>query len=170
MIEKTIINVSNEIFIPKVVETIRKGKNVQIPLKGFSMNPWLVGGRDTALLGSVDKKLKVGDIVLAELRPSLYALHRIYRINGDKIQLYGDGNYRPDPVIDRSKVLASAVGFYRKGANKLQTPEYLPFRIYSSLWRMPLIMRRVILAIYRRLIVYPKYSPKGDNIKTNNKS
>ena len=48
------------------------------------MRPFLENNRDKAILRKPDK-LKKGDVVLAEISPQNYALHRIIKIIGENI-------------------------------------------------------------------------------------
>ena len=63
------IKVPNAIFLPKVIDYLKDGHTVTLPLNGYSMRPFLENGRDKALLSyAADKdKLNVGDPVLAGL-------------------------------------------------------------------------------------------------------
>lgn len=134
-----------------VLGYIKEGHNVILPLRGWSMRPFLEHERDRALLSKANCVNK-GDIVLAEVAPDHFVLHRIVKIDGDRVTLLGDGNLKPEhcKVTD---IRAKAIGFYRKGREQLDRPEQLKWRIYSSFWmHQPLLLRRCLLYIYRRLI------------------
>lgn len=152
-----VLNVNNAEFLPKVVALTKMGKNVRISLKGFSMNPYLVGGRDNALLAKPTGREKEGDIVLVQLSPGHYALHRLLWINDNKARTIGDGNLMPDPIIDISQIEAIAIGFYRKGSDELESVTSWKFRTYSVIWTKLRPIRRWLLAFYRRLIMNKKY-------------
>lgn len=152
------MQLQNDVFIPMVIELCRKqGKNGTIPLKGFSMNPWLVGGRDYASISVDILDIKKNDVVLAEIQPGSYALHRVTNVDGDKIQMRGDGNLSFDPIITRKEIRAVATGFFRNG-NKTMTsvndPHYL---LYVRFWNSLTPFRRILLALYRHLIMPPVY-------------
>ena len=139
---------SNEILIPKVAEDIQKGYTVTLPLRGFSMRPYLEDGRDKALLTPVTSELRIGDVVLAEISSKRWALHRIVRISGDDITLYGDGNFSPEH-IKRSDVIAIAAGFYRKDSKVLSRCDSLLYRLYWYVWLRLRPVRRYLLLIWR---------------------
>ena len=61
---KQTITFNNADFLPEVLRLIGEGHTVTLPLKGFSMRPFLEDGRDKALLTKVSKP-NVGDPVLA---------------------------------------------------------------------------------------------------------
>lgn len=142
---------NNAEFLPHVIALANEGHDVTIPLRGFSMRPFLEDGRDLAILCKIDRPLKIGDIVLAELSPGRYALHRIYRLNKTHVQMLGDGNLSPDPVIKHEDVKVLVKAFLRKGS---KNPDYVDgkkFQRYSKIWMKVTPVRRWLLAIWRRL-------------------
>lgn len=151
------LEVNNAEFLPHVFALVNQGKHVTIPLKGFSMNPWLVGGRDKAVLVRIDHPIEVNDVVLAELSPGRYALHRVLHVDENRIQMLGDGNLTPDPVIPLSAVKAKVLGVYRKGCGQLQTMDNHAYIIYYKWWMRFRPVRRWLLAFYRHLIMPKKY-------------
>lgn len=152
------MQIPNEILIPQVAELVKKGHTVTLPLKGFSMRPYLEDQRDKALLTSVPLYLNVGDVILAEIAPKRYALHRIVDIKGDIITMYGDGNFSPE-YIERQDVLALAIGFYRKGRTRLDSVESLKYRLYWHMWVRLRPVRRYLL-LFWKLKTYPKATLK----------
>ena len=134
---------ANALLLPQVVSMLEEGHTVTLPLRGFSMRPFLEDGRDKALLRKPER-INVGDAVLAEIAPKHYVLHRIVDIQGDKVTLRGDGNIN----VERcrlSNVKATAVGFYRKGRKKLDSTSGRKWRIYSWVWTRLLPLRRYLL-------------------------
>ena len=138
----------NEIIIPQVAEYIRSGHTVTLPLRGYSMRPYLEDGRDKALLSKPSSELKTGDVILAEIAPQRYALHRIVHISGDDITMYGDGNFSPE-YIRRDDVLAVATGFYRKGSEHLTPVDNFWYKCYWHIWLRLRPLRYPLLLIYR---------------------
>lgn len=140
----------NDQFIPFVIEELRsaRGKTVTLPLSGYSMRPFLENGRDKALLvGSGE--VKVGDAVLAEVAQGCYVLHRVVRIEGDRVTLRGDGNLACEYCLLRD-VKAKALGFYRKGRTTLDSTQGMKWRVYSWWWMRLLPIRRYLL-----FLMYP---------------
>lgn len=146
-----VLQMNNAEFLPYVVELANSGHEVTIPLRGVSMRPYLEDRRDNAILVSVTSPLKVGDVVLAEIFPGQFVLHRIMEIKGDKVELQGDGNLIADGLFPYSCVKLIAKGFYRKGSNKFSPVEGRYFRVYSWSWMRLKPMRRYLLAAWRRL-------------------
>lgn len=135
----------NEIFIPEIARLVAEGKQVMFTPTGVSMRPYIEGGRDNVTLARpVD--LHVGDIVLAEIQPQHYVLHRIYQLQGDEVVLMGDGNLRGEEHCMQSHVLAKVTAIHTpKGTNKPVTKAWL--------WRHMLPLRRILLKIYRHTCI-----------------
>lgn len=149
----------NDVLIPKVVEFIGKGHTVTLPLRGYSMRPFLEDGRDKAVLDRVDSgSLHRGDVVLALLHTDKlavapkYVIHRIIEISGNDITLLGDGNLTTEHCT-RNDIQAIVTGFYRKGRCGLYSVKSAKWRIYSWLWMILRPVRRYLLAFHRRVIL-----------------
>ena len=141
---------ANEFLIPEVISMLNEGHSVTLGLRGYSMRPFLEDRRDKALLYKPDK-ISVGDVVLAEISPKRYALHRIVRIQGDCITLRGDGNINVEQC-SRADIHGIAEGFYRKGSDRLDSTTGRKWRIYSFVWTRLLPIRRYLLFAYRKLL------------------
>lgn len=78
---------------------------------GGSMFPLIRVNRDKVMLVSVQpEEIKVGDIVLfpGHFQTANYCLHRVYNLDGDRVQTFGDGNPKPDGWFPRSRILGKA--------------------------------------------------------------
>lgn len=139
----------NAVIIPEIIRIINEGHTVTLPLKGYSMRPFLEDRRDKALL-TMPGNIRVGDPVLAEVGPQHYVLHRIVKIDGDDIVLLGDGNLANE-YCKKSDVKCAVLGFYRKRRTKLDRTDGTKWRLYSFLWMRLLPIRRYLLAFYRRI-------------------
>ena len=135
----------NEQFLAFVVDELQTvpGKTVTLPLLGRSMRPFLEDGRDKASLIATTS-VNVGDAVLAEISKGHYVLHRVVGINGNNVTLRGDGNLNCEHCR-LSDVKATALGFYRKGRDTLDSTSGRKWRIYSWLWMRLLPVRRYLL-------------------------
>ena len=115
------------------------------------MRPFLDNGRDEVILEAPDReKLKPGDVVLAEIAPQIYVLHRLIHRNGDCLTLKGDGNSYGTETCKVNDVIAIAIGFLRKGRTTPDLVTEKKWQIYSALWMRLDPIRRWLLAIYRR--------------------
>lgn len=135
---------ANEVFLPQVVEILAEGHTVTLSLRGRSMRPFLEDGRDKALLEAVKEPPRVGDPVLAEISKGHFVLHRIVKIEGERVTLRGDGNLGTENCrIEDIRALATA--FFRKGRNEPDRVKDLKWRIYSWWWMRLLPIRRYLL-------------------------
>lgn len=141
------IKVANNRFLPEVIRMIGNGHSVTIPLKGYSMRPFLEDDRDKAILSEV-KILNVGDVVLAEISHGTYVLHRIISMDSEKAILRGDGNIACEHCR-LENIKAVAIGFYRKGSCKPCLTSSMKWKIYSWIWTRLYPIRRYLLFIYR---------------------
>ena len=137
------IQMANAVLLPEVVRLLEEGHTVTLPLRGYSMRPFLENGRDKALLRKPES-INVGDAVLAEIAPKHFVLHRIVSIKGDHVTLRGDGNLGVEHCR-LGDVKATAVGFYRKGREQLDSTDGRKWRIYSWGWTRLLPLRRYLL-------------------------
>lgn len=142
------VQMPNDVFLPFVVEQLKGGHTVTLPLRGRSMRPFLEDGRDKALLESCNEP-RVGDAVLAEISQGHFVLHRIIRIKGQNVTLRGDGNLSEEYCL-LSDIRAKAVGFYRKGREEIDYSNGRKWRIYSWWWTRLFPIRRYLL-----FILYP---------------
>ena len=140
------IQIPNEVLLPFLIEELKAGHTATLPLRGRSMRPFLEDGRDKALLKLADDP-KVGDAVLAEIQPGHFVLHRIIRIDGEKVTLRGDGNLSEEHC-HLCNVRAKAIGFYRKGRTRLDSTDSRKWRIYSWWWTRLYPIRRYLLFMF----------------------
>ena len=135
-----------------VAEAIQRTENderVTLPVNGHSMLPFVVGWRDCVILQKAAHP-KVGDVVVAWVEGRRYVLHRIIRIDGERVTLMGDGNLRGTETCTLSDVKALIT--YVVDANGKRRDVYTRWRrIAARLWWHLRPFRRYILAIYRRI-------------------
>lgn len=135
----------NEIFIPEIARLVAEGKQVLFTPTGVSMRPFIEGGVDNVTLARPDD-LRVGDIVLAEVRTQHYVLHRIYALQGNEVTLMGDGNLQGEEHCTIDQVLAKVTAIHSpNGRNKPLTRAWL--------WRHIVPLRRILLKIYRHTCI-----------------
>lgn len=140
-----------------VAEAIQRTENderVTLPVNGHSMLPFIVGWRDCVILKKPAHP-RVGDVVVAWVEGRRYVLHRIIRIEGDRITLMGDGNLKETEHcrLEDVKALATHVVDVKGKTHDL----YNRWRRWAAkVWWYVRPVRRYLLAIYRRThhIVY----------------
>lgn len=146
------IEIPNEILIPKVKEVVDRGATATLRVKGHSMRIFLSNGRDLVTLVAPEREnLRVGDVVLAEIQPKVYVLHRIIQRTQDQLTLMGDGNVGTTETCTINDVIGIVTLFYRKGRTKPDSVNGWKWKTYSRIWLTLTPFRRYILAIHRRL-------------------
>ena len=149
--EKMVID--NDTFFADVLQVLRQGKRVTIPVKGFSMLPFIRGGKDLVVLEQAGDVLKADDIVLFHIGPEdggRYVMHRILSIDGDEVDIMGDGVPYYHEHVRRDQILAKAVEIVRGG--KRSVDPYTPGRLRMvHFWQWLRPLRRYILFAYRHL-------------------
>ena len=138
----------NEI-IEEACRLVREGVNVTLPVKGRSMLPFIIGDKDSVILrgpGVID----VGDVVLAWADGNRYVVHRIIRIDGDRVTLMGDGNVGMTEHCLLGDIKARVT--HVVSADNKERDLHNRWRMLAArLWYWLRPVRRVLLAIYRRV-------------------
>ena len=142
--------IQNEIFFDEIVELVEAGSRVKIRARGNSMLPLIRHGKDNVTLQSVNEhSFRKGSLLLVRMPGGSYILHRLIRCRGEELLLRGDGNLSLTETCKRSNVVAEAVEVDR--GNKSIVKGSLRWNMYHILWPRNPFMRRVALAVYRRV-------------------
>jgi len=145
--------VGNDVFFADVLKVLDQGRQVTIPVKGYSMLPFIRGGKDLVVLEKSGGDLKADDIVLFHIGPmegGRYVMHRILSVDGDAVDIMGDGVPKNHEHVHRSQILARAVRILRGGTRPVDP--YSPGELRKvHFWQWLLPLRRYILFIYRHL-------------------
>ena len=134
--------VTNEVLLEEAAALMKEGREVTLTPLGSSMLPFIRGGKDAVRLRK-NPSVAVGDIILVRL-PGRYVLHRLIRMEGNRLTLMGDGNIAGTESCTTDDVLGTVTAILR-GQKEIKPGD-------GRLWRRLLPVRRYILAIYRRLI------------------
>ena len=138
----------NEI-IEEAVRLVREGVNVTLPVKGLSMLPFIIGGKESVILhrpGLID----VGDVVLAWVDGCRYVVHRIIKLDYDRVTLMGDGNVAVTEHCRLNDIKARVTHV----VDAKDRTHYLYNRwrmLGAKVWYWLRSIRRYLLAIYRRV-------------------
>ena len=81
--------------------------------EGNSMWPLIRSGKDMIEVMPADGPLKVNDIVVFRRADGRAVVHRIYRLDGNTVQTYGDNCAAPDAPVDRSQVVGVVTRIHR---------------------------------------------------------
>ncbi len=130
--------IDNHSAFTQARDLLLEGESVQITVRGQSMLPFFQSGSTILLRPIEESDFKIGSVVLAESLPGKYVVHRIYRLEGDRVVLLGDGNLIGTETMPRSKVYGTVdCGWLH--------------RQLAALWRIMRPIRRYPLAILRRI-------------------
>ena len=141
---------TDEIIIHEAIRLVDEGVSVTFPVKGYSMLPFIIGGRESVILQK-PQVVRLGDVVLAWVDDCRYVVHRVIGIEGEHVILMGDGNIVgvEHCLLGDVKALATHVVDAKGRKHDL----YAPWRQRASrLWWHMRPVRRYILAIYSRLL------------------
>ena len=145
------LTLPNNILLGEVSEMLREGHPVIIMTKGNSMLPFIRGEKDNVELVH-NEAPAVGDLALCEIAPGHYVLHRIISMDASQVILKGDGNLIGTERCRPQNICGTVTRIIRPNGHQT-TCSSRAFKRRSRIWaRMPYIIRRYFLAIYRRLI------------------
>ena len=136
-------------FIEEAVRLVQEGVTVTFPVTGQSMLPFIIGGKESVILhapGLID----VGDVVLAWVDGNRYVVHRIIKLNYDRVTLMGDGNVAVTEHCRLNDIKARVTHV----VDAKDKTHYLYNRwrmLGAKVWYWLRPIRRYLLAIYRRV-------------------
>jgi hypothetical protein len=138
-------------IVREVIGLLQVCPAVVLPVKGYSMLPFIIGWKESVELVKVDAP-KVGDVVLAWVNGTHYVVHRIIRMDDDGLVLMGDGNLSGEEHCRLEDVAARAD--YVVDPDGRRSYLYTKNRVRASrLWWKLKPFRRIILAVYRRTLL-----------------
>ena len=139
---------TDEQIIQEAVRLVADGVSVTVPVKGRSMIPFIIGGRESVVLQKPGN-LQRGQVALAQVGQDRYVVHRIIKAEPDRITLMGDGNIRGTESCLPSNVLAIATHVVdEKGQRRTLESKGQMFK--ARVWYAIRPLRRIILAVLRR--------------------
>ncbi len=146
------IEVPNHVLIEQIRDVLAKGHSATFRVKGFSMRPFLENERDVVKIEAVQPEtVRECDVVLAEIAPQKYVLHRVADRTDNRLTLRGDGNPKGVEHCLDTDVVGIATAFYRKGRKRPDLVSGWKWRCYSAVWLALNPLRRILLGVYRRL-------------------
>ena len=149
---------SNDDLFGEVIALLREGRSVTIPVKGSSMAPFIIEGKDTVVLEGVEaatpdgrerRRADIGDTVLFRTDGKYY-LHRILRFENDVAELQGDGILHSKERCAADCIFGRVRAVIKDGGKKIDvnSPAY---RLKVRVWLALHPFRRILLGIWRRL-------------------
>lgn len=138
----------NEI-LESAISLVEEGISVTFPVKGWSMLPFIIGSEESVILMKPER-LAVGDVVLAWVEGCRYVVHRIIRIDGNRVTLMGDGNIAGVERCLVGDVKALAAYVVDKRGRKHYMYNWWR-RKAARLWWHLRPVRRYLLFIYKKI-------------------
>ncbi len=107
---------------------------VRIQVNGSSMSPLIRRQRDYVTIVPMDRPPRVGDIVLfpGKRIGGDYVLHRVFKVEGQRMLTLGDGCLRPDGWMDVDKAWGRVIRVER-GRLVMETERW-GWRGMAALW------------------------------------
>lgn len=112
---------------------------------GNSMLPFIRAFRDDVMIVAIpNDEYKLGDIVLfpAKRKGGDYCLHRLYKMDGGRVQTLGDGCRYPDEWIAKDSLLGKAV-LIKRGSRTIDCESsrwVRRFRWWNRFWKIRPVM------------------------------
>lgn len=97
--------IGNRQYFEEVRRLLISGKEIQIPVRGHSMKPFIKEGNYVQLEAFQKRHLKLGMILLA-LHEGRYVLHRLVKIKKNFLVLAGDGNINQLEYVSHEETFA----------------------------------------------------------------
>lgn len=129
---------ANRVAFGQVRDLLQEGSPVRIRVCGQSMLPFFRSGSEILLRPVRETDFRPGSVVLGETEQGHFVVHRIYRIEGDRIILLGDGNIAGTETIPRHRIYGTV------DCGRLH-------RLLARLWQRIRPLRRYPLALLRRI-------------------
>lgn len=138
-----------EQLAPVIEETLKNGGTFEIAVKGTSMLPLLVEGRDTVVLAAASQQLKKNDIPFYRRTDGAYVLHRVWKAENGVYTMCGDNQWVKETGIEHSQIVGTVVSINRKG--KELSVSSTRYKLYCAVWRLLFPIRKYIVKIRGKL-------------------
>ena len=116
-----------------ILKLLEAKKTIMIPLRGYSMHPLLVPGRDCVILRPFNEaELRRGEVLLFRGKGELLTLHRVWKVTKKGVYFVGDNQVKIEGPIPKEKIYAIMCGFVRNG--KEHDVRELLYRAVSRFW------------------------------------
>ena len=129
---------ANHIAFAQARDLLQEGLSVRIRVCGQSMLPFFRSGSEIVLRPVREEDFRPGRVVLGETPTGHFVVHRIYRVEGGRITLLGDGNTSGTETMPRERIY----GTVDCGRMHL---------LLARLWQLFRPFRRYPLALLRRI-------------------
>lgn len=136
--ERKIRTISNREIFAIARDTLLEGSTVRIAVNGESMLPFFRSGSTILLRPVHEEDIRKYNVVMADAGHA-FVVHRIVKVDDNKITLLGDGNIYGTESVSRDKIY----GVVDCSALHL---------FFAKIWLWLRPVRRFPLAIFRRVM------------------
>ncbi|MBQ2027757.1 MAG: hypothetical protein II214_07665 [Alistipes sp.] len=136
--ERKIRTISNREIFAIARDTLLEGSTVRITVNGESMLPFFRSGSTILLRPVREEDIRKYNVVMADAGHA-FVVHRIVKVDDNKITLLGDGNIYGTESVSRDKIY----GVVDCSALHL---------FFAKIWLWLRPVRRFPLAIFRRVM------------------
>lgn len=151
------MTISNDDYFVEVKRLLREGNIVTVPVKGSSMSPFIVEGKDRVVIEGIEaatpekigrRTAETGDIVLFQAGGKYY-LHRILRLSDGVAEIQGDGILKSKEFCHPDDIFGRVTTILKDGERpvSVDSPHY---RALVRLWLFLHPFRRILLWIWRK--------------------
>ncbi len=130
-------------------DTLEKGGEVKLPVKGISMYPLICSGRDYVIIRKSDTVGRY-DIVLYTREDGSFILHRIVGSNKQGYKLAGDLETKKEFGVTADNILAKVHTVIR-GERVISTDSFW-YKVYSRIWVWLMPLRPAMIWLYRLVV------------------
>ena len=104
-------------LMPIILKQLEDGQTVKLTVKGVSMEPFLIDGRDAIIMEAPGNNVpRVGDLYMFRRNNGSYAMHRLWDIASDGTYVFvGDNQIQTDKGITESMIMAYVPRVIRNG-------------------------------------------------------
>ncbi|MBR0540683.1 MAG: S24/S26 family peptidase [Clostridia bacterium] len=138
-----------EDLAPVIEEELAAGGQFEISIKGTSMLPLLVQGRDTVTLTAVNEPLEKYDIPLYRRKDGGFVLHRVVKAENGCYTMCGDNQWVLEKGIEHSQVIGKVCKITRKG--KCFETTNSRYKLYCRVWQFLFPIRKYLIKIRGKL-------------------
>lgn len=148
--KRIIETIDNRVLFCEIERMLAEGRQASFTVTGYSMYPFLVSGRDSVIIESLDgKKPEKGDILLFRPLPDQYMLHRVTKLTEEGFETTGDRNSFRDGFFPYDCIIGKVTAIIRKGRK-------IPcsggsYRLLYKTWGMLFPFRKTLIHLWGSL-------------------
>lgn len=136
-------------FKDRIIPLIEDGLTVPLTVSGASMNPYIVGGRDTVFISKPAFPLKKGDIAFFERENGQIVMHRICKSGDGQYFFVGDAQTEKEGPISEKQIFGHIKKIIRKG--KTDEKGSFTWFFFEKIWIRLIPLRPFLMKLYSLL-------------------